>query len=169
MQPQPGATNTTSDLSPPETVSSSSLKFSHLLSGLLRLPLQPHSFQPLQLIQNAVARLVFNLPRPSHVIPLIQSHTGCLCWIQNPAAGKQGCKGTHTCTPTGHCPGLHTPALLCFFCHHWPFGSPVQFTPGLAVVPVVPTFCLFTSSIPLPHIAISPQIPRLCLFHNYLL
>uniref|UniRef100_A0A674EIM9 Immunoglobulin heavy variable 11-2 n=1 Tax=Salmo trutta TaxID=8032 RepID=A0A674EIM9_SALTR len=32
------------------------------------------AIKPLQLIQNAAARLVFNLPKFSHVTPLLQSH-----------------------------------------------------------------------------------------------
>lgn len=47
-------------------------------------------------------------PDPPMLSPSCSPFTGCLCRIQNPAAGKQ--KGIHTCTPPGHCPGLHTPA-----------------------------------------------------------
>lgn len=124
-------------------MSSSSLKFSHLLSGLLRLPLRPHSFQPLQLIQNAATRLVFNLPRPSHVIPLIQSlhwllvlNTKSCCWQTELQKGS-----TYAHHPAPVQVYTQQPALL--FCNHWPFSLPLRFIPRLAVVP---SCCLLTSS-----------------------
>lgn len=126
-------------------------KFSHLLSGLLQLPLRPHSFQPLQLIQNAAARLVFNLPRPSHVIPLMQSlhwllvsNTKSCCW--------QTKRDPHMYATRPLSRSTHTGLLSCFFggffCHHCPFSLPLRFFPSLAVVPVSSLLLLPSTPIP---------------------
>lgn len=140
-------------------------KFSHLLSGLLQLPLRPHSFQPLQLIQNAAARLVFNLPRPSHVIPLMQSlhwllvsNTKSCCW--------QTKRDPHMYATRPLSRSTHTGLLSCFF---GVFLPPLSIQ--LATSILSQSGCcssVFLTSPPLhPHTTISAQKSNLCLFYNY--
>lgn len=155
VQPQPGITNTTSDLSPPESVSSSSLKFSHLLSGLLRLPLRPHSFQPLQLIQNAAARLVLSLPRPSHVIPLIQS----LRWP--PVLNTKSCCWRTRLRRDLH---MHTTRPLSRSTHTSPLGFSATVGHSACRFDSLPVWLWEPSPLPPPFLLKYP-----CLFHNYLL
>lgn len=123
MRPQCGTQIQHQTFPPLETVSSSSLKFSHLLSGLPWLPRRAHSFPPRQLIQNTAARPVFNLPRPSRVIPLTQSlhwllvlNKKILLLANNVAKGST--HALHKATVQVY---THQPALL--FCHH--FSPPV--------------------------------------------
>lgn len=51
---------------------------------------------------------------PPMLSPSYSSSAGCLYWIQNPAALKQGRKGMHTCTTRPLCMSTHTspPAFL---------------------------------------------------------
>lgn len=151
FEPQPDTTNITSDLSSPETLSNSSLKFSHHLSGLLQSLLGFTSFQPLQLIQNAATRLDFNLPRPSPCYPL---HTviplaACIEYKILLLANRAAMGSTQTHHQTSIQAFTHHSALL--FCHHWPFSSPPPLVPyWLAVslrLPYPPLQWNFDSSI----------------------
>ena len=109
VQPQSGSTNT--DIRPssrwrlcPAPPSSSvicCLGCRDSLGG--HTPSSPYNSS--RTTQNALSSAS---PDPPMSSPLYSPSTGCLCGIQNPAAGKQGCKGIHTNTPRGHCPGLHT-------------------------------------------------------------
>ena len=59
--------------------------------------LPAYAIQPLQLIQNAAARLIFNLPKFSHVTPLLRS----LQWL--PVAARIRLQGTAPSLPIFRC------------------------------------------------------------------
>ena len=79
------------------------------------------TIQPLQLIQNAAAHLVFNLPKFSHVTPLLRS----LHWLPVVARIRFKSSDSGLCCsqqdgpslPTGHHSGLHTGSITPLCCH----------------------------------------------------
>ena len=118
---------------------------------------------PLQVIQNAAAHLVFNLPRPSCVIHLIQSlHWRLVLNTKDPAAGKHGGEGIHTCTAPGHCPGSTRTSLLGSAATTVHSARCVDSFPSLAAIPEVSFFLSWPTS---PTLQI--LLKCLCSFHNY--
>ena len=87
-------------------------------AGLLA-SLPAYAIQPLQLIQNAASRLIFNLPRFSHVTPLLQSHH----WL--PVAARIRFKvltldyaaANKMAPPYQHHSGLHASSTTPLCCH----------------------------------------------------
>ncbi|KAL6110246.1 uncharacterized protein ACO6RY_19366 [Pungitius sinensis] len=66
------------------------------------------AIRPLQLIQNAAARLVFNLPKYSHTTPLSSLVTsGCRHPVQNIGTDVPCCEWIGTCLHPGHGETLH--------------------------------------------------------------
>ena len=84
--------------------------------------------QPLQLIQNAIARLVFNLPNFSNVTPLLRSLNWLpvAAWIKFNSSSDSGlcCSQQDSPSlPTGHHSGLHTSSTTRICCHRPPCSS----------------------------------------------
>lgn len=125
-QPQPDTTNTTSDLSSPETLSNSSLKFSHHLSGVSAIPLCPHFFPaPTTHPEHCNTPWLQPPSYPPRVIPFTQSLHWLLvlnikscCWQTE----LQWDPYRHITRPPSR--PSHTRIIL--FCHHWPFSSPTS-------------------------------------------
>ena len=118
--------------------------------------------QPLQLIQNAAARLVFNLPKFSHVTPLLRS----LHWL--PVAARIRFKVSGLCCsqqdgpslPTGHHSGLHTSSTTPLCCHRLPCPS-CQPCNWLSLVPTgasPPSLPQWWNDLPIP-IRTAPSLP----------
>ncbi|XP_055720116.1 uncharacterized protein LOC129812519 [Salvelinus fontinalis] len=88
------------------------------------------AIKPLQLIQNAAARLVFNLPKFSHVTPLLRS----LHWLPVEA------RGNGTSVPSGSDQALH-PNKGTAFIHLWPARLPTTEEVQFPLSPVKTVRC----------------------------
>lgn len=156
-QPQPDAGNTKLDLFPSDTVYGSLLKFSHLLLGHCD-PLCGHTppspYNSSRTPQHASSATSKDPPVLSS--PYSPSAVS-LCWIQNLPAGKQGCKGIHTCTAPGHCPGQHTPACSAFL---------LPLTIQLATAADYQSVCASSGSRCLPPFSLNPS-PTLLFLLKY--
>lgn len=140
----------------PETVSSSLLKFSHLLSGLLRLPPRPHSFQPPtshpELCSTPCLQPPQTLPcYPPHTVPplaaCVEYKRPC-CWQTR----RRRDPHMHSARPLSRlC--THQPARLCR--HHCPFSAPCRFIPQSGCDSRGFLFPLLTN---LPYTADPPQV-----------
>ena len=140
----------------PETVSSSLLKFSHLLSGLLWVPPRPHSFQPPTSHPERGSTPCLQPPQtlpcyPPHTVPplavCVEYKRPC-CWQTR----RRRDPHMHSTRPLSRF-YTHQPARLC--CHRCPFSAPCRFIPSLAAIPEVsfsspdqpPLYCRSSSSV----------------------
>ena len=82
--------------------------------------LPAYTIQPLQLIQNAAAHLVFNLLKFTHVMLLLVTPLAtscCLDEIQSSDSDRCCSQQDGSFLPTGHHSGLHTSSTTPLWCH----------------------------------------------------